>query len=342
MNTQHTDPVLEQAAQWHVRLKEAPRDELEEFQLWLSADKTHSRAFESIQKISGDMDMLSGMSRTAPEILPPGLAASIEECRDLIEPQKKPLIRWLGAVAAAALILVFVLQGGLPASGPDIYRTAVGEKKNIMLSDGSTITLNTDTLLSVVMTGGARRLFLEKGEAYFNVAKDKTRPFVVATGNGFIRAVGTAFNIRHRDNKKVHVTVYEGRVEVDAGAVLVGPETAEKIPRFLDAGEQITYGGSAVQMVSLARNDLGRAALWREGRVIFEATPLRDVVSEIQPYVATKIVIADEIVGGYLAGGVFRTDNVDMLLRGLEIALPVRVIREKNVIILTRRTENNE
>ena len=360
--TKAHEHLIEEAAVWLARLDatDVSRDERQEFQEWLVQDPSHRQTFEELQALSGNIDFLSGMVRKRPEALSPAFMAALEKCRDFIDAKSKTdprlkVYRRLTALAASLVValgatLFWQLRHDSGSSGngtvPVSYRTAVGERQTVMLADGSVVTLNTDTVLSVVVTATDRRLQLNQGEAYFDVARDSQRPFSVAAGNGIVQAIGTAFNIRYRE-EQVFVTVYKGEVKVQPGIVgeatpgsgngSLNEEKSVVAEHILSEGEQIRYGGKGLRVAKLEMPVLDRATSWRDDKLIFDGQSLAAIVDEIQFYIPDRIVIADKGITDLTAGGVFDIDSAESILAALETALPVRVIRRPGIIILTER-----
>ena len=183
------------------------------------------------------------------------------------------------------------------------YRTAKGEQQTVVLSDGSTVRLDTATALTTNISMFIRTVVLHEGEAYFAVSHEQNRPFEVMAGNGVVRDVGTRFVVR-REDEKVTVTVVEGAVDVQRLAK--GVSTAQW--QRLTAGEQVSYeqqrGPSSVEKISLATS-----TAWMEGKVIFEERPLSEVVREIGRYQAGEIRILDSQVAALKVSGVFGVND---------------------------------
>ncbi len=222
-----------------------------------------------------------------------------------------------GAVAASAAALVassgvFGPLAGLTAD----HATRPGERREVVLPDGSRVMLNTATALSVRFSGAERRIVLTAGEAFFAVARDPDRPFVVAARGGETRAVGTAFAVR-TDGDEVQVTVSEGIVEVTAAAGR---------PVRLIAGQGAGYGGAGRQPVPQRVNE-AVATAWRRGKLIFNQRPLVEVAAEMSRYRPGRVVVANQDLERLPVTGVFELDDQESMLRAIEQALPVRVLR---------------
>lgn len=219
----------------------------------------------------------------------------------------------LGAAAALALAAVLTLLL-LPA--PDYeatYRTGVGEQLDIRLPDDSVLRLNTDSELSVRYTGKARRVNLERGEAWFDVTPAPARPFSVDAGLGTVLAVGTEFNVWARDDL-VEVTVGEGTVEVQATEADGFAATTER----LTEGQTLTYTDTLGAVEIVDPDEMNRQRAWRDGMLDFHGHTLVEVVEEASRYSAMEITIADPELEGLPVIGYVRAGNDEKLLELIE------------------------
>ncbi|MDB6092565.1 MAG: anti-FecI sigma factor, FecR [Verrucomicrobia bacterium] len=361
--------TVEIAADWvaavDAGLTEPQQRELE---AWLAAEPSHRAAFERLKGQYRAVDRLSEfrpadsdesdddvpLLKDSGRIQPPW-----SDTPSQTEATSRPgwaLPSWrvflpLGIAASLALFFGYSFWW-LPAHGSmqESAVTAVGDQRQLTLPDGSIVTLNTDSAVDVVYTPGERRLLLTKGEAYFAVAKDKARPFIVGVGNVAVRAVGTAFNIRLKA-RQIEVVVTEGLVKVDdtanGGSVLPKPEvysSADFEDPVLAAGEQVVIAYAAEKaavtappmIVPLAATEITQRLAWREQRLVFDPTPLRDVVAEFNRYNRRQLRVADEATGRMLVGGTFRADDIETLVRLLESSFGLTVEHHDNVIILKK------
>ncbi|APR04190.1 FecR family protein [Thauera chlorobenzoica] len=217
---------------------------------------------------------------------------------------------------AAAIVLV--LLGGVlwldPAYRSEHHASTVGERRVVVLADGSRITLDTDTALDVSWHLRSRRSTLERGRASFDVAPSVVRPFEVAAGALNVRVLGTVFDVR-RDARSASVTVLEGRV-------LAGTATSVATP--LTPGQRLT--AVTGQAPAAEHVDPRTAAAWQAGRLVFERTPLREALAELARYRSAPLRLADEALGTLAVSGVFDAANTDQLLELLPRILPVRVV----------------
>lgn len=217
-----------------------------------------------------------------------------------------------------------------PSSGPD-YKTPVGGTASVPVADGSQVILNTDSAIRVSLSNTERRVQLDQGEAYFEVAKDPARAFVVSAGNKRIVAVGTKFSVR-RLGDDVRVSVTEGKVRIEEEPFLAG---ARESMSLVAAGNvaNTREGSVLVQHESLA--EVEESLSWRNGYLTFREDTLRDAVAEFNRYNSRKIIIEDPAVGDIRLSGKFRTHEYEAFVRLLEGGFPIQARRLDQQIILT-------
>lgn len=324
------DRAMTEAGLWIARLEadDCTADDEVAFEKWLSEDSSHEQAFKELQNIWGDIGALGRAARQGGHSQAAQLAAN-----EGPRPASRNWIRWGMAAAATILLAVASLPVVTEKIAPqNHYQTATGEQKIIKLADGSTADLNTDTKLSVDYTPSARIIRLDKGEALFNVAHDKTRPFTVYTEGGAITAVGTSFNVRNRHGK-VSVTVLEGTIEVAKAAK----------SRRVTVGQTISYANTALSATRKASTqEIQRTEGWQKGRLVFDGMRLDDIVEEMNAYLPGHIVIMDEHLAGLEGGGVFKLGDADSAIGALERALPVKAVRiTPYLTILIRSQDEN-
>jgi len=217
---------------------------------------------------------------------------------------------WL---AAASLAVVLLGLGVVLSWEAGRYSTAFGEQRTVTLADGSVIELNTDSALQVRYTEHLRAIHLIKGEAFFKVAHDAARPFIVSAGEAKVKAVGTEFNVR-MGNVSTLVSVIEGTVEVGEDT----PDARAASGAGIESAVRVTTGEEAsitpasarkstirLMVAKLAASSPQRSASWTQGRVEFENTPMVDVLSEFQRYRDIRILIDDERVRQLKLSGSF-------------------------------------
>ena len=246
--------------------------------------------------------------------------------------------RWAIPLAAAAA-LVIVAVGAVTwlsheRNGWQEYSTDFGGLERIVLDDGSVVSLNTNSVMRVHISPQLRHIILERGEALFKVAHDKSRPFDVEAGNTVVRAVGTEFSVRVRDpagtagnGKDVEVLVKEGRVAIDPPKTQKPLERAAVLPAStstLSAGEAVVISAKRVRVEKVADVEVDRKLSWTEGRLWFERQTLKDVVAEFNRYNRRQMVIADPAIENLRIGGGFEATDPESFIAALERTLGVR------------------
>lgn len=326
--------TMQDASDWFARLTsgDATRDDQAAFVQWIDQSPEHKTAYENVSAAwisvdhldRADLDQFAREASAEPESLWGKLTGVLS----------KPLIA-AGGLASAASVAGILLFNGLlttqTAQVAQVYQTEVGGREEVILDDGSKVTLNTATKLTVAYSEGERTVSVDHGEAFFEVAPDENRPFRITAGDGVIEVLGTRFNVRLY-NDEVRVAVVEGRVSFFAAEPVASAPLSQTI---LTTGES----GRLLQDVGLDLSysaDIEQITAWREGRFIFRATPLPDVVSEINRYSALPISLGDgaglselEITASLLM------DDIPDVLTALEKAAPITVEYDSNGVRIT-------
>ena len=215
------------------------------------------------------------------------------------------------------------------------YSSDVGEQKLVTLADGSTVQLNTATAIGVDLQPQQRRVTLRQGEAFFSVAPDPSRPFIVEAGDSEIRVIGTKFNVRIDDRGVALVTVLEGRVKVLNPHVGEARTVARPAIQDLSSGESAAVAPE-VSAVRIAAVNPAKLTSWREGRIYFDRDPLSKVIEEINRYSETRFVIPDPGVGALTLSGVFRTGDTDSVAFALRESYGLDIRRDGRQIEIVR------
>jgi transmembrane sensor len=213
------------------------------------------------------------------------------------------------------------------------YGTAIGGLRDVALPDGSVITLSSDSRIQVTLSRSERRIDLQQGEAFFKVAKDASRPFVVSAGDRRAIAVGTRYDVR-RDANDLRVIVTQGVVRLESDN---GPGGQRLPTTLLPAGSIALASDAGVVVRSGPVQQAEELLNWRDGFISFHNTPLSAAVTEFNRYNQHRIVIGDASIGAMRVGGNFRWSNADSFVRLLELGFPVRAERNKDAIVLRRR-----
>lgn len=232
-----------------------------------------------------------------------------------LPPLKKRKSRRLALAGCAFCLLAATLVWLDPAYRSEQFTTAIGEQRQVRLADGSHVSLNTDTAMRISWHLRSRNVELQRGQALFDVASERWRPFQVHAAHTRVHVLGTRFEVwRHAD--AVHVTVLRGRVKVSGkgGNTELGP------------GQQIVAHADAFTPVSLV--DIARLSAWQNGKLVFYRVHLRDALQEIQRYSRHTIRLDDLALGDLLVSGVFDATHAEAVLDLLPTILPVTILRD--------------
>jgi transmembrane sensor len=243
--------------------------------------------------------------------------------------QSSPRVR-----AIAASLLVGTVAGTIwyfSTGHANSYRTPIGAVATVPLSDGSKVTLNTDTRIRVELDTTMRRVKLDQGEAFFDVSKDAARPFVVEIADKRVIAVGTQFSVR-RDDDDIRVLVTEGRVWIERRGVATKAAQTQ-----LAAGSEARTLQTAVLIDQRAPAQVEQLLSWRSGHIVFRDTTLADAVADFNRYSARKIFIEDPAIAGIRIGGNFRSGDTEAFLWLLQSGFPINVEQRSDRVILTKR-----
>jgi transmembrane sensor len=335
------DPTHLAAADWLVRLQstEVSLEDTLAWQAWLNEKPTNAQAFARLEEIS----------QVLRDVPIPAAVCQRRFDRDRYD-ASVPIKDWHApgaarrpwmAIAVGASFAFLVLSMAMwkfTAPATDTFDTAIGENRNVTLSDGSTIALGADTQIKVSLSGQERNIELTKGEALFMVAKDAARPFKVHAGDATVVAVGTAFNVE-RDSDRAVVSVTEGRVVVEPAIhflpVAMLHEFKPKLRSVrLDAGQQTTAGSAGIEEPTKMEDP---ATGWQVGHLAFHLQPLHYVLEDVNRYAQKPIVLEGENVGTLVITGTVERENIAGWVRSLERAFDLQATEEADQIILRAR-----
>lgn len=315
-----------EAAAWIARLQSSERSEATEAALrsWLEAAPENQDAFERATDVWGVIPsaaLLRPRLRTDAAPVPP--ASRQRPGGTLTQPR---------ALALAASLLLFVCagMGWWIMNRPVHYTTERGEQKVATLADGTRISLNTRTTLSVRYEDDVRKIRLEHGEAMFEVAPNPDRPFIVTAGSKSVRALGTSFVVKRVGND-VTVTLIEGSVSVDDGRE--ADTRGAPDPVVLNPGERLKV---ETKMTSIDRPSLQAVTAWRRGQAVFDNVPLSTAVAELNRYGGPRISIDDPRLASLRVSGVFATNDTVEFARAIAALYGLRVERADGELRLVR------
>lgn len=317
------DRAREEATQWIARLDRgllpAERTALRQ---WCATTPANARALRQMSDLWAGLDMMKALADVFPEGLEHPAAPPAETAAPpaaVAEPRRRArpalaagLVIGMGVAGAA----VWLYQQGtqsdaaLARTVAEPFATAIGEQRDINLADGSSLAVNTGSLVEVLrLDGTARELRLQRGEALFSVAHDPSRPFRVVVGGHTVEAVGTEFDIRLHDSGAIDVVVTEGRVRLLSGVGVTG---------VLDHGQAMRIGmdGSA-HVTRLDEHELAARLAWRRGMIEFRGQPLSEALQEFSRYTPVRFVVADPAAARTPIGGSVPAGDVEWLLEAL-------------------------
>jgi transmembrane sensor len=249
------------------------------------------------------------------------------------EARRAHIYMWRAAAAVIVVAIGFAFAAVYLQARPVQYETAVSEQRDVLLADGSRVTLNTDTTLTVHYAASSRRVELERGEAIFAVKHDAARPFEVVAGQTVTRALGTEFNVdRRRD--RIKVSVIEGVVRVSAAGDDGAGEVTPLVPA-LTKGRSAEFRNNDKRIVEAAA-DLKRIQAWRARRLEFSDTSLPEALEEFNRYSTAHVVIGAPELNTVRVSGVFRIGDTEGFLFSLREALGVQTLATQEEIVLLR------
>ncbi|MDB6087997.1 MAG: hypothetical protein JWN85_781 [Gammaproteobacteria bacterium] len=304
-----------QAADWLMRREQPQWSQADQAALtdWLDESLAHKAAFWRLEHGWQLADRIGALS--AREIA--------------LRPRRTSLpSRWWQASALAASLLLaaaftFIGLRSRPASSPqpsfEAFDTAVGGHRIIPLADGSRIELNTETILRTSVSDHRRDVWLDRGEAFFEVVHIENSPFVVHAGPRMITVVGTQFSVR-RDGDKVTVAVVKGRVRVEDTTRGEASATTTVNPGDIAIGL-----GASTMVISQPVAAVEDTLTWRDGRLVFHGSSLTEVAADFNRYNRQQLLISDPSVAAIRISGTFKASNVEAFVRLLKQAYGLKV-----------------
>jgi transmembrane sensor len=320
--------IAEAAIDWLVRLQgEAvtERDWLE-FDAWLTASPVHARAYDAVLAFDHRLELEPRLGETGSFAAP--LSAKVIPLR----PARRVWIWSAGAAIAAAFVAGAILlpRSGLMGAHEATFVTGVGERRTIALEDGSRIEMNAASRMTVRFERHARRVQLGDAQAFFDVAKDPSRPFLISAGDTQVRVVGTQFDVRHRDGQ-VAVNVQRGLVEVRPDL----PHGAA--PFRLRPGQGLSHREGQAADAHLSTIAVEEVAGWRQGRLIYRDQPLSQIAGDMNRLFPRPVKLGDSEAANMRLSGVLIVDEQDAMVDRLSHLLPVRTTTTKDAIVIRAR-----
>lgn len=319
------EAIEDQALDWLIR-RNAPdwtQEEQVDLDIWLDQSMAHKAAFWRADHLWQQADRIRS------------LGIDHDDWADDQEPRRK----WWPAAIAASLIAAVGI-GGLAVAprfsdqpAPQVqqtrFDTPIGGRRVVPLVDGSKVELNTRTVLRTAVGQRKRDVWLDSGEAFFDVAHRDGEPFVVHAGRQTITVLGTKFSVR-RDKDRVTVNVLEGRVRVEDGEGTMGHAA------IITAGDTAISHGASTLIAAKSEERVESALAWRDGMLSFDQAPLTKVVAEFNRYNRVQLSVTDTTTGRIPIGGSFQASSVDSFTRLLHDAYGLKVERSETTIKISR------
>ncbi|MEG0861618.1 MAG: FecR family protein [Pseudomonas sp.] len=295
--TDADDDLFAEASGWYYRLQaeDLSADEREAFAVWLAQGPGQDRAWNEVLALLG---------------------ALRDPARQIRQAQRtrwqRPRARVWASAAAVLLMIGLLISSPWPDRWRADYATATGESRTVALADGSQLQLNTDTAVQVELGDGERRVRLLRGEAWFDVSHDASRPFLIRSGEGWVKVVGTRFSVAQLANQTL-VRVAQGRVQVSV-------DEGQSV--LLDPGRGVEYSG--LQLGSEHGFDVAAEFAWRQRQLVFRQQPLAEVVDALNRYWPGKTLVLGDTLRQRKVSGVFEIDKPDAVLKALTHTLGLR------------------
>jgi transmembrane sensor len=317
-----------EAAAWAVRLDGAQLSPAEQQELdqWLAVSPGRQGALLRARAVWMSLEGEGSGQALAGTPAPGSSSAEAQDNQGAQRTGSRRLFRgWRAAAAMVAGVAVLLFTYRMSQLPGDAYQTSIGEVRRIALEDGSAITLNSDSAATVLFEKNRRTVTLQRGEGLFEVAKDKSRPFIVSSGAVAVRAVGTAFAVRALTDE-VTVTVTEGVVEVTR---------PQEVPSRVSANQRAEIRPHhGVTVLTQNAQEAGRQLSWRDGILSFSGESLAQAVREVNRYSRRQVEVQDPDLASRPVIGIFRAGDIDAFARSTAVALGAEVQVDGQVIRL--------
>ncbi|WIT13316.1 FecR domain-containing protein [Paucibacter sediminis] len=286
-----------------------PAERQAALEAWLNAATAHRVAWLRLDQAWRRADRLRALQAA------PSPVSSRPSPRPWWQQQRRAIGGALAGLGLLALVLAVQVVAPLRGNDAQSYATARGQREAVALADGSRLTLNTATKLRTAVTAKQREVWLEQGEAFFDIAHDASRPFVVHAGRQTVTVLGTKFSLL-REGERLRVAVLEGRVQVQAEqsrpAVLVRDDTA------VAEASNVLVSRQTSQQVNAALS-------WLQGKLVFDQVSLAEAASQFNRYNRKQLVITDAAAARIGIGGVFDANNAEAFARLLHAGFGLQV-----------------
>ncbi|RYD25550.1 MAG: DUF4880 domain-containing protein [Lysobacteraceae bacterium] len=312
--------IEQAAADWVAQLDRGPLSESEQKELeqWAAADPRRAGAYARALAVSLHFDRAVALGND--------FAAKHHPVEAPTTRRRFMAVAASAAAACATGMGIFTFSRRPVALLP--IGTAKGAVREVVLREGSTVTLNTMTELRPELTAVLRRVDLLRGEALFDVAKEPGRPFIVYAGDFSVRAVGTSFTVRRIGPDAIKVVVTEGIVEVSRRQDVLGR---------LHAGIAFAVDASATPVIETLNPSQARSALaWRSGKIDLQGLTLSEAAEEFSRYSNLRIRVSDPSIANLHIAGVYATSDPAGFAKNVALSLGLKSVRRGNEVILSK------
>ena len=311
---QYSQRVFEQAVSWFVAMQNesCTAKQQQRFARWLAQHPSHQAAYAEAEKLWTHLDHLK--------------VVDIPSLNAARQAKSRPLSAFKTTLVSGLLIAILIGAWLDFRAETLIETTGLGQRRTLLLADGSRIEMNAQSQLSVHVSWLRRSIELLQGEAMFTVAHEPWRPFTVLTAGLKVKDIGTQFNVRNRQ-QDISVTVLEGEVALTPAHAWWSESLTAGFSRHLNRNQRL----SAQQAV-----DLTTVSAWTEGRLHYKQTPLRQIVTELEQHHAVKFVFTDPSLANETLTGNIATTDLKPFLRALEAMLPVHIKRQDQLVVIGR------
>ena len=298
-------------------------DRMEAYVAWIEADERNAQAFRDMDAawIAAGDSQEALRAQFGPEARDQNSGSLTTRVFGSLRPGLTP--QFVGVVAAACLVVIVALQDSQIDLQPQRYATAVGERLDVPLDDGTVVTLNTGSKLTVAFEDDKRVVTLESGGALFEVASDSSRPFVVEMDGGAVEVLGTVFDVL-RNPDGFSVTVLEGRVSVSADG-----EDPDLRAVVLSPDQRAEVNTRLASLTSFAI-DAEVATAWRQGQLIYRDTDVADVLADLNRYSTVPLTIPDQGFDTKTFTGVLTIDAPNIMMERLAGLLNMETIQTED------------
>lgn len=344
--------LKQQAIEWLILLRTHDISEAQThaFADWLSQDILHAEAFAKAEDVFNSMVVAAQSPRITNTLVsntnePDNIKVTVtgtKQTPPISKISSKRYRRWLAVPLALAATWLFAVALVLPKQAHILddylsdYHTKTGEQRNIQLTDGSQILLNTNTAVSVAYQESSRHITLHHGQARFTVAKDVQRPFEVNSGRLIVRALGTVFDVYQQESGEIDVTVQEhavsARIQNKVGTNLDDQLTQVEVKEE----QRLRYDGKN-NLNKPESIDSAQAGAWQQRSLFINDRPLAELIAELDRYRVGRIFLSDAQLKNLRVSGMFSLADPDEALAKVRKILALQETRLGSWWVLLHR-----